>query len=168
MTRSSFGAALVATTLLAATLAACDPQKISELEEGVSSEADVRARFGEPAAVYDEANGDRTFEYPRQPAGQTNYMISIGADGKMTALRQVVKPANFARVTATMDKAAVRRLLGRPAKVQAYELKQEEVWDWRYADGQESKIFSVTFDPSGRVISTGSILDPKETGQLGR
>ena len=168
MTRFSLGASLFAATLLAATLSACDPKKISELEEGVSTEADVRARFGEPAAVYEESNGDRTFEYPRQPAGQTNYMISIGPDGKMTALRQVVKPANFAKVTATMEKDAVRRLLGRPAKVQAYELKQEEVWDWRYADGQESKIFSVTFDPSGRVISTGSILDPKETGQVGR
>jgi outer membrane protein assembly factor BamE (lipoprotein component of BamABCDE complex) len=95
-------------------------------------------------------------------------MISIGSDGRMTSLRQVVKPANFAKITATMEKDAVRRLLGRPARVQAYELKQEEVWDWRYADGQESKIFSVTFDPSGRVISTGSTLDPKETGQLGR
>ena len=27
-------------------LAGCDQQKISELEEGVSTEADVRARFG--------------------------------------------------------------------------------------------------------------------------
>ena len=29
-------------------LAGCDPQRIGELEEGVSTEADVRARFGEP------------------------------------------------------------------------------------------------------------------------
>src|SRR5438270_7750525 len=99
MNRSFLPAAAVAAAALAATLSACDPKKISELEEGVSTEADVRARFGEPAAVYEEANGDRTFEYPRQPAGQTNYMISIGPDGKMTALRQVVKPANFAKIT---------------------------------------------------------------------
>ncbi|MDQ6681342.1 MAG: outer membrane protein assembly factor BamE [Pseudomonadota bacterium] len=147
---------------------ACDPQKIAELEEGVSTEADVRARFGEPAAVYDEPNGDRTFEYPRQPAGQTNYMVSIGADGKMTALRQVLKPATFTRVTPGMDRDQVRRLLGRPASAQAYALKEEEVWEWRYADGQEVKIFSVTFDRDGRVVLTGTTLDPKEAGQLGR
>lgn len=147
---------------------ACDPQKVAELEEGVSTEAEVRTRFGEPAAVYDEPNGDRTFEYPRQPAGQTNYMISIGADGRMTALRQVLKPATFARVTPGMDRDQVRRLLGRPAKAQAYALKEEEVWDWRYADGQEIKLFSVTFDRDGRVVLTGTTLDSKEAGQIGR
>ena len=154
--------------VLAALLAGCDPQKISELEEGVSTEADVRARFGEPAAIYEESNGDRTLEYPRQPAGNTNYMILIGADGRMSALRQVLKPENFARVTPGLDSNQVRRLLGRPAKAQTYELKDEEVWDWRFADGQEIKIFSVTFDRDRRVISTATTLDPKEAGQLGR
>ena len=128
----------------------------------------MRARFGEPAAVYEEPNGDRTLEYVRQPAGTTNYMISIGADGRMSALRQVLKPANFTRVTAGLDKAEVRRLLGRAAKSQAYALKDEEVWDWRYVDGQEIKIFSVTFGRDGRVITTATTLDPKESGQLGR
>lgn len=149
-------------------LAGCDPQKIAELEEGVSTEPDVRAKFGEPTAVYEDANGERTLEYARQPAGQTNYMISIGADGRMSALRQVLKPANFAQVTAGLDRSQVRRLLGRPAKVQSYALKEEEVWDWRFADGQEIKIFSVSFDPDGHVISTGTTLDPKEAGQLGK
>jgi hypothetical protein len=138
----------------------CDSKKIADLEEGVATEADVRARFGNPVAIYDEPNGDRTLEYPRQPAGQTNYMISIGPDGKMTALRQVLKPANFAKVTPGTDKAQVRRLLGQPAKTQLFKLKNEEVWDWRFAD-QESKIFSVTFDADGRVVSTGTTADPK-------
>jgi len=46
----------------------CDQQRISELEEGVSTEAAVRKRFAEPAAIYQEPNGDITLEYPRQPA----------------------------------------------------------------------------------------------------
>ncbi len=50
-------------------LAGCDPQRISELEEGVATEADVRARFGEPEKVWDAPGGGRTFEYNRQPAG---------------------------------------------------------------------------------------------------
>ena len=54
----------------------CDSRRISELEEGVSTEAHVRKRFGEPAAVYYEVNGDIKLEYPRQPAGHVNYMIS--------------------------------------------------------------------------------------------
>lgn len=149
-------------------LGGCDPQKIAELEEGVSTESDVRARFGEPAAVYEEANGDRTFEYPRQPAGHTNYMISIGTDGRMSALRQVVTPTNFARITPGLDRAQVRRMLGLPAKTQSFTLKQEEIWDWRYIDGQEKKVFSVTFDFNGRVVGTGITLDPVEAGQVGK
>ncbi|REM69030.1 outer membrane protein assembly factor BamE, partial [Mycobacterium tuberculosis] len=79
-------------------LAACDSKNISELEEGVSTEADVRARFGQPENVWDAPNGGRVFEYNRQPAGQKNYMITIGPDGKMSALRQVLTPENFAKV----------------------------------------------------------------------
>ena len=43
-------------------LVACDNQRISELEEGVATEADVRARFGEPEKIWDAPGGGRTFE----------------------------------------------------------------------------------------------------------
>jgi hypothetical protein len=95
-------------------MAGCDSQRISELEEGVATEADVRARFGTPDAVWDEPGGGRIFEYNRQPAGQRNYQITVGPDGRMTALRQVLQPATFAKVQPGMTAAQVRRLLGRP------------------------------------------------------
>jgi len=95
-------------------------------------------------------------------------MISIGPDGKMSALRQVLKLASFKRVTPGLERSQVRRLLGRPAKVQSFALKEEEVWDWRFADGQEIKVFSVTFDKTGRVVGTGITPDPKEIGQVGK
>lgn len=153
---------LTAMLVIAAALVGCDVQKIAELEVGVTTEADVRAKWGEPAIVYTEPDGSKTLEYPRQPAGQVNYMLSIGADGKLVAMRQVLKPANFAKIETGWDKAQVRRLLGLPAKTQRYELKQEEIWDWRFADGGENKLFSVTFDTSGRVTATGMTIDPKE------
>ena len=140
----------------------CDLKKIAELEEGVATEADVRARFGEPAAVYTEEGGARTFEYPRQPEGQVNYMITIGTDGKMSALRQVLKEATFAKVVPGMDKSQLRRLLGRPAKTQMYELKQQEVWDWYFLqENNENKVFSVTLDKNGAVLSTATAADPR-------
>ena len=142
-------------------VSACDQKKIAELEEGVATEADVRASFGEPAAVYADENGSRTFEFPRQPEGQVNYMITIGTDGKMSSLRQVLKDTSFAKVRPGMDKTQLRRLLGRPAKTQLYELKQEEVWDWRFRDNQENKLFSVTLDKNGVVRSTATALDPR-------
>jgi hypothetical protein len=144
-------------------LAACDPQAISELEEGVSTEADVRERFGAPEAVWDGSEGAQIYEYNRQPAGHTNYMITIGADGKMSALRQVLSPQNFARIEPGMLMEAVRRMLGKPMKITPYELKRQTHYDWRYQDGpntSDSKIFSVVFDSDLKVVSTGSVIDP--------
>ena len=86
----------------------------------------------------------------------------------MTSLRQVLHPSYFAKVTPGMTREEVRRLLGKPAKVQAYKLQQEEIWDWRFSDqATEIKVFSVTFDPAGAVKSTSVSLDPKEAGQRG-
>lgn len=144
-------------------LAGCDAQRITELEEGVSTEADVRQRFGEPAAIYQEADGGRTFEYPRQPEGQTNYMIGIGPDGRMSALRQVVRPDQFALVRAGQDKAAVRRRLGRPAQARPWPLKGEESWEWRFHAEGENRLFVVTFDNAGQVLRTETLLDPRGT-----
>ena len=146
----------------AAWLAGCDVQRIAELQVGVTTEAQVRQKWGEPAATHVEADGGRTLEYPRQPAGQVNYMLSIGPDGTLTALRQVLQPSVFAQVQPGWDRAQVRRLLGLPASRQHHALKQEEVWDWRYADNGENKQFSVTFDASGRVTGTAIGIDPKE------
>ncbi len=144
-------------------LTACDPQRVAKLEEGVSTEVEVRGQFGEPATVLTAADGSRVFEYPRQPEGWTNYLITIGADGKMSSLRQLLAPDNFARVLPGLDRTQVRQLLGRPAKTQRFDLKDEEVWDWRFKDGQSSKMFSVTFGADGRVLRSAIGDDPRET-----
>ena len=148
---------------LAGLLAACDPQNISELEEGVSTEADVRERFGAPEAVWEGEDGAQVYEYNRQPAGHTNYMITIGPDGKMASLRQVLNPRTFAQVTPGMPMETVRRMLGKPMKITSYALKRETHYDWRYFESPgvgESKVFTVVFDADLRVISTMSARDP--------
>ena len=148
----------------AALLSACDQQRIEKLEEGVATEADVRKQFGEPTQIIEKADGSKVFEYPRQPEGSTNYVITIGADGKMSSLRQLLTPTNFAKVQAGMDQAEVRRTLGKPAKSQRYAMKpDEEVWEWRFMDGQQKKVFNVTFDRDAKVLSTATMDDPRET-----
>jgi len=149
-------------------LVGCDQQKIAKLEEGLSTEADVRAQFGEPHATYTEADGSKTFEYSRQPEGQVAYMITIGTDGKMSALRQVLKNTEFAKIKPGMDKAEVRRVLGKPGKTVKFDLKpDEEHWDWRWLDGQFPKVFSVTFNRDGKVMSSAVSDDPAQ-GKVGQ
>lgn len=145
-------------------LAGCDPQRIQELEEGVATEADVRAKFGEPEKIWDGEAGARIFEYNRQPAGHRNYMITIGTDGKMSALRQVLTPQNFARVQPGMMMEDVRKMLGKPMKVVPYELKKETNYNWRYLADQNntSMIFSAVMDSNLKVIRTETMLDPED------
>ena len=131
----------------------CDPQRIKELEEGLSTEIDVRDRFGVPDNVWDDGNGTHTLEYDRQPAGQRNYMITIGPDGKMSALRQVLTPENFARITPGMDLAEVRRRLGKQAKVTPYALSGETHYDWRFLEPPSTAMVFSVITTDGRTVA---------------
>jgi len=151
-----------------ATLVGCDQRRIEKLEEGVSTEQDVRAQFGTPENVWDEPGGARTLEYNRNPAGHQNYMITVGPDGKMTALRQVLNPTTFAQVRPGMSMEQVRRMLGKPAKRTPYALKKEEAWDWRYMQPPgTSMLFTVWFDPDMRVLRTTTGPDPEAPDNRG-
>jgi SmpA / OmlA family len=143
-------------------LVGCDQQRIVELEKGVSTEADVRAKFGEPEKIWDGEGGVRILEYNRQPAGHINYMISIDADGKMAALRQVLTPANFAKVQPGMMMEDVRKMLGKPMKVITYDLKKETYYNWRYMEPPNtSMVFSAVMDSNQRVLRTETMSDPQ-------
>jgi hypothetical protein len=151
---------LFAAFLLVAALGACDRQRIEKLEEGVATEADVRAQFGQPENIWDGPGGERILEYNRQPSGHQNYMIGIGPDGRMTSLRQVLNPANFAKVQPGMMMEDVRKLLGKPMKQTPYALKNEIAWDWRYMQPPNtSMVFTVWFNPDYRVVRTSSAPD---------
>lgn len=142
--------------------AGCDPQRVEKLEEGVATEAQVRQQFGEPANIHALPDGSRQFEYPRQPEGWTNYLITIGPDGKMSSLRQLLNEDNFARVQPGLSGMEVRRMLGRPAQQQHFDLKNEDVLSWRYKQpGNQSKVFSATF-VAGKVTATAITDDPRE------
>ncbi|MDF1484660.1 outer membrane protein assembly factor BamE [Ramlibacter sp. H39-3-26] len=149
--------------VLAMLAAGCDEQRIRELEEGTSTEADVRARFGQPENVWDEPGGARTLEYNRQPEGHQNYMVTIGPDGRMSALRQVLAPHNFAKVVPGMPMEQVRRMLGKPARKMSFALKQETAWDWRYIDPPNTPmVFTVTFDSGYHVLRSDSALELRD------
>lgn len=133
----------------------CDEHRASKLEEDVSSEADVRKQFGEPAQIIEKADGSKILAYPRQPEGRTNYEIIIDANGKMSSLRQLLTPSNIAKIQPGMDQAQVQHLLGKHARARSYAMKpQEVVWQWHFLDNHAKKLFEVTFDRDHKVLST--------------
>ena len=104
--------------------------------------------------------GARTLEYNRQPAGMVNYMITLGSDGKMSALRQVLNPSNFAQVLPGMPMEQVRKMLGKPMKITPYALKRQTHYDWRYLNPPNTAmVFTVVFDHNLQVVSTASVVD---------
>ncbi|MBL0420129.1 outer membrane protein assembly factor BamE [Ramlibacter sp. AW1] len=158
--RTRLGCALVLSAVLV--LSGCDQQRISELREGVATEADVRARFGDPEAVWDAPGGGRTLEYNRNPAGHYNYMITIGPDGRMSALRQVLQPATFEKIQPGMTMEQVRRTLGKPAMQENFPRRNEAAWSWRWMKPPNtSSLFTVWFDRDWRVVRSEVRPDPE-------
>lgn len=150
--------ALLCSLLAAVGLPACDYFNTRDLRPGVSTDLEVRDRFGPPQREWRNDDGSVTWEYSRQPEGAECYMITIGPDRVMRALDQVLNEANLARVQAGMSGAEVSRLLGRPASSQFFELRRETVWEWLIERGSqvaEPVYFTVSFNEDGRVAATG-------------
>lgn len=86
-------------------------------------------------------------------------LVAGCATGPMTSLAPMGAPvrtdATFARVASGMPEAQVAQLLGRPDETMRFPLSKNEAWDYRYYDTWGyMAIFSVTFGPDGRVVST--------------
>jgi hypothetical protein len=158
-------------------LIACNPdgspqQQLGEdrIAVGVSTEGEVRIIYGSPSMVWEEENGARTLEFVKGPAGHRTFMIQIGADGKVKAIDQVLKPATFIKVVQGMSEDQVRRLLGKPGKKEPYALSKEIGWFYRYLEGTESRYFIVMFDnlanspTTGQVTKTMMMPDMEQTG----
>jgi hypothetical protein len=135
-------------------LTGCDGARLAQLRVGQSTEADVCAQFGQPNEVYLLADGARQLEFSRQPEGVTNYMITVGADGKLRSVVQTLQPDTFAQIKPGQSQGDVRKLLGKPAYQRHFALKNEDLWEWRWQDGQQPRLFGVTYNAQGSVVGT--------------
>ncbi|MFM2341474.1 MAG: outer membrane protein assembly factor BamE [Pseudomonadota bacterium] len=147
---------------VAVLLAGCDARREERLPVGTASEQEVLREFGTPVAIHRQPDGSRILEFTGQPEGSTNHFATIGSDGRLVQLRQALQPESFAQVRPGMTVGQVRQQLGQPALKEAYALKKEEVWDWRWQDGPTRRIFRVTFDFEGRVLSASALDDPRD------
>jgi outer membrane protein assembly factor BamE (lipoprotein component of BamABCDE complex) len=136
--------------IVAAALPACDYVNTKEIKPGVTTQAEVRNRMGEPGFVHWNDDGTATWEYARQPNGMKCYMITFNSDQIVSKLEQVLNEANYAKVREGMSKDDVRRLLGAPATQQRFDNLHEEIWEWRIEGvpqmPSEESYFMVHFD----------------------
>jgi len=151
-------------------LSACDSSgrayedlRLARLTEGKSTEQEVRQLFGEPAAVRDVAGG-KGLVYPLGPEGPHTLLMKIGADGKYLGREDLLARSNLDRITPGMKERDVLVALGRPGHAQKYPLKRQTTWQWRFNDRVDTRMFVVTFDESGTVVSTAVEEDPRRFG----
>ena len=83
-------------------LVGCDEQKIKELEEGMSTEFDVRAKFGEPERIWQEADGSHTLEYNRARSGTVQAHPSFTLQ---TAEVAKLMSDNMGKISAFLEKS---------------------------------------------------------------
>jgi hypothetical protein len=144
--------------VLAFSLGACASPSGQEMSAGVTTEAHVRKKLGEPAMQWTLPGGGRQLAFPRGPAGYETFMVYLDAEGRFERQENVLAAEHFAKIRADMTRDDVLRLIGPPqAHWEIYfPARDELVWEWRYCNAwSEPARFNVMFDAtSGRVRST--------------
>lgn len=151
-------------------LLACDPRgrvyedvRLSQLTEDQSTEQDVRRLFGVPFAMRSEGGG-KGLVYPLGPEGLHTLLIRIDANGKYQGRENLLTRENFNRVTRGQKEPEVVSLLGPAGRTEKYALKRETAWEWRFLDGNDTRVFVVTFDAGGTVVGSATEQDPRQSG----
>lgn len=136
-------------------LAACASFDGRGLIAGKSGLDDVIRVMGEARMQWTEADGTRRLAYPRGPMGVQTYMVSIGRDGKLERIENVLTSQTFDRIAAGMSQDQVLRTLGppEPAWTVYFKARDELVWEWRYCDDWNRLArFDVLFDGTKQVV----------------
>jgi hypothetical protein len=144
-------------------LAACASYGGRGLQPGVDRLDNVLHVMGEPALRWQDADGSVQLAYPRGPAGYHTFMVTLGTDGRLRQIENVLDEKHFARIQSGMSKDEVLRILGPsfPGWTAYFKRRDELVWEWRYCDAWgEAARFDVLFDnTSGLVRSTMSLTE---------
>ncbi len=151
--------------------AGCDQQRIAAIRPGETTESEIVAQWGAPGHVWMTPQGERVLEYSRQPNGEANYRITIGANGRVATFQNTLTRANFAQIQPGMHIEAVYALLGRPAKAVPYDLAGEIVYTWRWREGTGGapyRLFEVTTDRQNLVKRTADTEEPSHSERRNR
>jgi hypothetical protein len=140
--------------LLAVVCAGCAGYDGSNLRPGISSDAEVRATMGVPAMEFANGDGSRQLVYPRGPLGTQTFMADVAPDGKLAAMRAVLKDDIFFQIRPGLARDDILRLIGPPGETMEFPRSRQVAWDYRYVDTWGyTAILSVNFDENWIVVS---------------
>lgn len=139
---------LLSTALTALLLGGCAVQPVPL---GASRD-DVMAHYGTPSRVVALPSGSR-LQYSRQPAGQQAIMVDLDAAGRVVAVRQVLNPADFARVVPDQwTRGDIEREFGRPASIDHVATWSGDIMTYRWQDSTGFDMFFWVYLDAGNVV----------------
>ena len=126
-----------------------------------ATQAEVLARYGKPSDVVALPAGQR-LQYSIQPAGFTAFMVDLDAAGRVTTARQVLSPADFARVAVGQwTRSDTLREFGRPASIERVRNWPGDILTYRWQTAQEPIVFYVYLDANQVVQQTGTAAEQR-------
>lgn len=140
------------------------------LKPGEHRLQNVLQLMGEPAMRWQNTDGSEQLAYPRGPMGYHTYMVSIGADGLLRQVENVLDEKHFTRILPGMSQDEVLKILGPPYPnwTAYFERRDELVWEWRYCDAwSEPARFDVLFDNSKKTVRSTMSLTESQKGLCG-
>ena len=149
-------------------LSGCASYSGRGLKPGEDSLENVLHVMGQPAMRWKESDGSVNLFFPRGPMGLETYMVTIGPDGKLRKIENVLDDKNFARIKAGMTKDEVLHILGPSYSVWTvyYKSRDELAWEWRYCDDtSKTARFDVLIDNSKSTVR--STIRQSEDASIG-
>jgi hypothetical protein len=153
-----FAITVISAGLLAAGCAAYDGQG---LVAGVATEADIVGTMGKPVQTLRRANGDEALYFSKLPYGRQMLVATIGSDGRLKSLEQVLDYEHMKRIHAgTTTAAQVKEILGPPYRITRYPFKPLDVWEYPWRTAVEKRFLSVSLSDDGIVRDISDAHDP--------
>lgn len=127
-----------------------------------TTQDEVVAYLGEPAARTPMSDGTVRYTYSGQPFGQDVWWIFVDQNGKVVAREQGLQEKYFNMLTpGKSTEADVWALWGKCAEKYNFPLKGEHAWMYRYkAPGGFDMAVWPQFDAKGVMQSMETTLDP--------
>ncbi len=97
-------------------------------------ENELLAKRGPPKHIWNNEDGTRTLEYSTQPMGETCWMYTVDAGGRIVEQLDALDHRNLGRVRSGMTVEQVQRTLGAHRSIERFPRMKEEVWDWNVSN----------------------------------
>ena len=156
-----------------AMLAGCAVYDGRGLVPGQSTAADVQALMGPPVERLAKPDGTSILYYPKGPLGRATYAATLGADGVLRGIEQVLTHENAAKLVVGITTAQeVRELFGPPSWVSHFPRQGRHVWEYKWRNVEDRRVFWMKFSDDGilreAINSHDFDSDPPDFSRRGR